>query len=775
MLNNKFEISNHILELVKFELSAKHNLIYGHNGYGKTTISRLFHSLGKGNDLKHELYAKDLTFINIFSDDGKNKALKDQVIVFNRDFVEDIIGIASKMEKIDGIVEAETITVAENAKEFVLKKEKLADANIAIAKLQIEIQKKKRNIEDVYTDIGKTVCKRLSITGQSFQKPQVIKILENRETNYSKEEIKRHEDSLKQKEIKPLMFSCMLPDINLLENNINIKLREPIIKQETRKLFEKETENWIKEGLKLHEVKEECQFCKNPIPYSRILELKNFFENKANKLKEELQKDKESLRLAVQNIKNSLNNIKGIKISNDHLLIENVEDNIMELQKQSYNNTLNTIKTNYEVFKLSIQSINETIDKKLQEEEIIQDINYMFSYTNLHNTVAELQKITEENNKAIDYIQKNKQIAQDFLKTPYTFEEYEAKKSLIQSINQEIRGLLDDYNGKTNFSFAKIDTFHENIFMDIKTNIEGEVIKISKELSRAEEDVKVLNENLKMLFGNANFRFQKNRSNPAEYILERNGEAIKEITKYLSEGEKTAIAISYFLAHCKSHIQKKMKVYIIFDDPISSLDENIIYNAYSVISKFIVDNEQWIEKSLILTHNHQFAYYLSCYQKEPKHPRLFPEVCKMEKTTTGKTHLIKCQNKSNINPFENEYCYNFKKLSEYSEKISVTQDELYTIANIGRKVIEGFCRFRTGEIHVTSLNEYINPMIELYKNTVNRFINDGSHLLQNNFSVSEVQSTNVVKAILEIIKAYDIKHYAIMSNMKYCELTQKAS
>jgi wobble nucleotide-excising tRNase len=83
------------------------------------------------------------------------------------------------------------------------------------------------------------------------------------------------------------------------------------------------------------------------------------------------------------------------------------------------------------------------------------------------------------------------------------------------------------------------------------------------------------------------------------YQLRRNG---RPVTGSLSEGEKTAIALCYFLSTVEAEGRKRKDLIVVVDDPISSLDTKALNYAFSIIKAALSDVGQLI----ILTHNLHF-------------------------------------------------------------------------------------------------------------------------------------------------------------------------
>lgn len=129
-----------------------------------------------------------------------------------------------------------------------------------------------------------------------------------------------------------------------------------------------------------------------------------------------------------------------------------------------------------------------------------------------------------------------------------------------------------------------------------------------KSLSKGKDN---LNRFIQLFLGREDLEIHTTEDN--FFILKR-GNAI---ATRLSEGEKTAIALSYFLVNLESlKADGELKKSIIFiDDPISSLDANHIAQVSSLINSFffipngnsVIDN---FAQLFICTHNFEFFSFI---------------------------------------------------------------------------------------------------------------------------------------------------------------------
>lgn len=188
------------------------------------------------------------------------------------------------------------------------------------------------------------------------------------------------------------------------------------------------------------------------------------------------------------------------------------------------------------------------------------------------------------------------------------------------------------------------------------------------------------------------------------FYIRRNG---RPITGPLSEGEKTAVALSYFVAKLEEGGRKLDEMTIAVDDPISSLDSAAV-NFVAVIMQAVLAKSR---QSIVLTHNLAFFNEMKKWQKRFKNQDkrasekaklegkpapiertafLFLEVevsADLQSRTTKIVPLSKL-----LREYDSEYHYLFKLVKEFAEGGNETF--AYLMPNTMRKVLELFLAFK---------------------------------------------------------------------------------
>lgn len=121
-----------------------------------------------------------------------------------------------------------------------------------------------------------------------------------------------------------------------------------------------------------------------------------------------------------------------------------------------------------------------------------------------------------------------------------------------------------------------------------------------------------------------------------DYRIVLNSDVLEnsEAEMILSGGEKTTLAFAYFLARLKLFYKKEdlKDLVVIIDDPISSLDEQRIYNTSDIVAKINQELEGEALKDedkaqvFVLTHNHTFmAHLINMVGKHVRYVRILLE------------------------------------------------------------------------------------------------------------------------------------------------------
>ena len=183
------------------------------------------------------------------------------------------------------------------------------------------------------------------------------------------------------------------------------------------------------------------------------------------------------------------------------------------------------------------------------------------------------------------------------------------------------------------------------------------------------------------------------------FILKRGN----DIAKNLSDGEKTAIAFSYFMVTLESLLEEnKLQDTIVFiDDPISSLDANHIAQISSLINVFFFKKDanekivQCFKQLFISTHNFEFYSFLrdannikrkkkvQVGDKKEEHPSC--NYYMLKRIAEDNVQLIKLP--KSFSNYNSEYLFLFEEICDFKAK-GCTEDKSYLMPNVIRRFLE---------------------------------------------------------------------------------------
>lgn len=163
------------------------------------------------------------------------------------------------------------------------------------------------------------------------------------------------------------------------------------------------------------------------------------------------------------------------------------------------------------------------------------------------------------------------------------------------------------------------------------------------------------------------------------------------IAQNLSEGEKTALTFCFFLTQFGAEGRDKKKLVVVIDDPVSSLDSNAQTYAFGLIKK----HTKRVAQVILLTHNLKLmhmakrAFFRGSNFKDTVPQGLLFVDCRDDGKGGRKSALVKMP--SHLAKYDSEYQYLFSVVFEASAKQST--EYLYLLPNAIRKLLEIFTAF----------------------------------------------------------------------------------
>jgi len=713
---------------VQFDDLKKVNFIYGANGCGKTTISNFIHD---NSDPKfrncsltwqNALPLKGLVYNKEFRERNFGKGKLSGVFTLGEATAEQITEIQTKTEELktiksDGIQKRETL---EKQK---AEKEKLENDFKETAWTKV-YKKYENDFKEAYGSHQKEPFKNKLL--QEFSSNNVqIETLENLK---EKAETIFGEQPQRIDEINQISFDRVV-EIEAIEIWKKIIVGKADV--DISKLIQRLNINdWVNQGREYIEDKT-CPFCQQKtITDDFKTQIESFFDEayiNDIKLLKDLKLEYTSL---TQNIINLLN---GIEVN----------------QKAFSNTKIDADKFSAYLKTLISQNVanNEYLNNKIKEpSRSVEPIS----------TKEQLDLIAELINQANIEIKKHNNIV-----TNYATE----KNNLIKAI---WKYLIEQYRTDTTTFNSKKDSLEKGI-----ANIEIQYKAKQGEYRKLDADIKNLNKNVTSIqptideinrilksFGFLNFEIVPTEEE-GFYQIQREDGSIAEAT--LSEGEITFITFLYYLQLTKGGISKdevNNERVLVIDDPISSLDSNVLF-VVSTLIKDIIKNIKAdigdVRQLILLTHNVYFHKEVSFIDGRTKtcNRTNFWILRKNDKVTGLQSFKMN-------NPIQSSYELLWQELK--SDEVKST----LSIQNIMRRIIENYFKLlgKYGDDDLI-LKFETKEQQEICRSLIS-WINDGSHSINDDLYVELQDRTievykNVFKDIFILTNHQG--HYNMMMNL----------
>ncbi|MDU9766407.1 AAA family ATPase [Helicobacter pylori] len=719
------------------------NFIYGANGSGKTTTSSFLKNLAE-NGIEDKFANSKIAWYN-------NESLK--IEVYNKQFKEEqfrnsqvkgIFTLGKKTNENLEKIESKTKSINE-------EKEKKKKNKESLQKLEQERKEKEKDFTDsCWEKLYKKNEEDFKEILEGFKrkekfKEKILKEFKNDEHNES--EIVRLEE-LKEKigivfsenQTELVSLECNLTDFDSIENH-SIWEQKIVgsggvaIADLIKKLSNEDWVAWGREYIKENSI---CPFCqKETITEEFKKQLESYFDTNYQESTETIKKMKEDYTNKTDEVLERL-------------------DEIVETEQKNQQTKLNT-----EIFKRIIETLKSKINGN--QQKMFDKGKEMSRSFKLESTKNEIKEIRDLIDTANQQIANHNEIIKD------------TKNQKKNCVEQTWKFLVNEFK-------SDIQEYNKN-YCDSEKEIkelENEISKNQGKIERLENEIRELEKNMVSIkpivneintllkgYGFTNFSLAYTEDEKSYRIQREDGQLVGET---LSEGEVTFITFLYYYHLTKGSLEEndisKNKVLVI-DDPISSLDSNILFIVSVLVKELMKETmkETMKEKTnikqiIILTHNTYFykeitlEYDLKCYQ--------------------GKYSFWIIRKDNNIskikdykeNPIKNSYELLWQEVKQAKENNA----SWVSLQNVMRRIIEYYFRILGGFKHNHNLSECFKNIRE--QQVCNSFIswfNDGSHGISDDLFVQS-QDTSIetyLKVFENIFKRTGHEaHYKMMMGIK---------
>ncbi len=342
-----------------------------------------------------------------------------------------------------------------------------------------------------------------------------------------------------------------------------------------------------------------------------------------------------------------------------------------------------------------------------------------------------------------------------------TIERSKLTNEVWRYIVEQIRTNYQTYKTKNTTLTKTIEGLEkskkENV--DRKDSLTKKIAELEQQNTGIEHAKTEIN-NLLNKFGFTNFKLGDATEEKGSYqIVRPNGERVE---RTLSEGEKTFITFLYFYHWLKGSFNQELITVdriVVFDDPISSLDSDVLFIVSHLIRKLINeirDKSGNIKQIIILTHNVYF------------HKEVTYNKGKYAKKLSDKTFWIirKEDDVSKIklyeqNPIQTSYELLWREVKENPNSI--------TIENTLRRIIENYFKM-FGGISPDDILKKLDDEDKIIANSLLSWSHAGSHGINDDLYVTagSEKHLKVFKNIFAKMKHFEhFEHYEMMMEIGY--------
>ncbi|WP_187897171.1 AAA family ATPase [Helicobacter pylori] len=692
------------LDMIEMDEFKHCNIIFGNNGCGKTSLTRAFELLipkNKHIEKYRTISADKSPSIEFECEDRSYKIEPNgdirvppfKVEIYNSDFLHNNAPLNSEfgLKKLDdGTIILEGSVLGEETKEINQLKDcrgkvekrqkKIKDENDSentlSTKQESEIKKYDKEIEKIRKKMTSNTIKitpdEIGINDFCKVSKDKFKYQEDALTDLEKDFNKLNEamkkfDGLKEMEL-PKDYQTIKDKLEFLFS-FNIDKEAGQVSEKIKEHISKVGREFIEKGIKLQKEMPDnaCPFCAQKIPNEIIQEYTSYFNKSVETF------NQRSLEMS-GTLKNILDqwNIKEILQS-----FEKFEP----FMKKDFSKNKESLENALEQIKVLLEKLQKEVDKKegAKNKEKFQEIDkeLLEIQKDIQQHVDETRKILNEKKKQKEKLEKLKTELKEARIKKVKHDSYDWQKSKREA--ERKLSVLNRGHERLNRLLEKIDNKLKKLYEQKRPDIEA----INSYLKALNLPKYSLHEDYRIVLNSNALENSKAEmileNSKAEMILENS-----EAEMILSGGEKTTLAFAYFLARLKLFYKKEdlKDLVVIIDDPISSLDEQRIYNTSDIVAKI---NQELAGEALkdedkaqvfVLTHNHTFMARL--INMVGKHARYF----QLERNQNQLK--IVCKNEV-VGYFDTFYLLLFKEVYEFAKKEKV-QDDCKEAINYGNKV-----------------------------------------------------------------------------------------
>ncbi|MBO9724192.1 MAG: AAA family ATPase [Novosphingobium sp.] len=734
----------------------RYNLIYGFNGSGKSTLSRLFASLEGGE--AHPKLPAGGTF-EIAMEDGtvfgcptQPTGLERRLLVFNADYIERNLQWAAGRASPVFYIGADQ---ADAAKELTQIEGEIVKAEAAKVIAAATEKAAEKTFSNFKKERAKSIASRLHLGSRKYEAPALARDYfawkDDEHPALTDEELKVAEDTRRMAEPMPRLTTVSF-DSGAVETAY--RFIADVCGQSLARVALDEVQKypdmllWIKHGHDYHESHgvSNCLFCGTAISADRRSLLTSALDDKVDNFVARLAKTADRL-----------DELIGTSARLPSLLPD--LDNLSMELRADFRVVRDAIQKDVDQLVKQLGTVQAVLSIKIERPAAPADMSGIAAESDVVATAGRLAVALVTANETISA---HNQSVTDFSKRKDDAES-EIRRHFIIDCRDDFSNVKQEWDS----SCLRLNEASDKV-----TALRDTARELQQRIRTHGPAASVINRLVAAYLGHGELTI-----NPIDegYELQRHGEPLAGVP---SEGEKTAIAISYFLSSIEADNRKLKDVIVVIDDPVSSLDTKALNFACSLVRTRLQNAAQ----VFILTHNLQcMSEFRKAWRgrvrppkdKEPTANFLFIDVSVPEGQLRRSSTIVEMSKL--LREYDSEYHFLFSHVLRFSEKPDAYDDHGYMIPNVMRRVLDVFLAFKcpgSGGLP-SQLDKLCTDYPELDRDrlaALERLTQVESHsdniddLLS--FSTMTLEETRgAVAALFELIEKADPKHLARVKSL----------
>ena len=419
----------------------------------------------------------------------------------------------------------------------------------------------------------------------------------------------------------------------------------------------------------------------------------------------------------------------------------------------------------------SIQTVLDTPSKFLDSEKLQAENNLLDSKIRIN--IQQIEEKRRESSKSVELVSLQNVLDEIKILVGNSNTEIQKHNTIVSNLYSERTELISQVwryllaheikSDLTTFKEKKSEIAKaiENLEKQIRDKTTEQRTK-AQEIRDLEKDTTSIQPTIDSInvllhsFGFTSFKLAKSDRERFYKIQRPDGSDAKET---LSEGEQSFVTFLYFYHLLKgSETESGMTSdrVVVFDDPVSSLDSDILFVVSNLIKEVLEEvrnGSGTLKQVFVLTHNVYFHKEVSFHPKRCANNRLNDETF----WTVSKSNQESRIQSHDTNPIKTSYELLWLEVKNKN------RDNL-SIQNTLRRILENYFKI-LGNLDPDNICEHFDGKDKLICKSLFSWVNDGSHSAHDSLYVSI--DTSMVEAYLRVFKQIfektrHLAHYEMM-------------